>query len=78
MLQGIDRYLLIKLVMGAALDQFLEDLMDILLNLKKQRTVLILLALFIFVWTQRVHIRDFFDGVFQGYAVTSADHAAAQ
>ena len=51
--------------------------MDIL-NLKKQRTTLILLALFIFVWTQRIHIRDFFDGVLEGYATTSADHAAVQ
>lgn len=48
--------------------------MSYLLNQKKQKTTLILLALFVFVWTQRVHIRDFFDGAFQGYAKNGADH----
>lgn len=48
------------------------------LNLKKHRTTLILLALFIFIWTQRTHIRDFFDGALQGYSTNSADHVAVE
>lgn len=47
-------------------------------NLKKQKTTLILLALFIFVWTQRIHISDFFDGLFQGYAMNQAAHVVAK
>lgn len=48
------------------------------LNLKNQKTTLILLALFFFVWTQRVHVRDFFEGVFQGYSINNASHATAK
>ncbi|SDQ58682.1 hypothetical protein SAMN05216569_1698 [Pseudoxanthomonas sp. CF125] len=49
-----------------------------MLNLKKQKTTLILLALFISVWTQRIHIRDFFDGVLQGYSMNIANHIVAE
>lgn len=45
---------------------------------KKQRTTLILLALFICVWTQRVHLRDFVDGALQGYSTNSAQHVVAE
>lgn len=44
-------------------------------NLKKQKTTLILLALFIFVWTQRTHVSDFFEGLFQGYSSNQSTHA---
>lgn len=47
-------------------------------NLKNQKITLLLLALFIFVWTQRNHIRDFFDGFFQGYEMSQAKHAVAK
>lgn len=49
-----------------------------MLNLKKQRATLILLALFISVWTQRIHIHDFFEGAFQGYSTNSASHIFAK
>jgi len=42
--------------------------------MKKQRKKLILLSLFVAVWTQRVHIHDFFEGAFQGYSMNSANH----
>lgn len=48
------------------------------LDPKKRKTTLILLALFISVWTQRVHIRDFFDGALQGYSMNSANHVVAE
>lgn len=48
------------------------------LDPKKRKTTLILLALFISVWTQRVHIRDFFDGALQGYSMNSVNHVVAE
>jgi hypothetical protein len=48
------------------------------LDLKKPKTTLILLVLFISVWTQRIHVRDFFDGVFQGYSMNSASHVGVK
>ncbi|HET6783573.1 MAG TPA: hypothetical protein VFH12_07030 [Pseudoxanthomonas sp.] len=49
-----------------------------MLNLKKQGKALILLALFISVWTQRIHIHDFFEGAFQGYSTNNASHVVAE
>jgi hypothetical protein len=45
------------------------------LNLKNQKTILILLVLFFFMWTQRIHVRDFFEGILQGYSTNNASHA---
>lgn len=43
---------------------------------KKSSTLLVLIVLFIAAWTQRVHISDFFQGVFEGYSRTSEQHRA--
>lgn len=49
--------------------------MKILMS-RKEKSFLTVFVVFVFFWTQAEHIGDFFEGFFEGYERTRAEHLA--